>query len=67
MSIASTAFFGELSKSAENPLSKTDPETSHRYITKILVRRYRNVENSAFYGEKLANIPDKFGDENSNG
>jgi hypothetical protein len=57
VSIASTAFFGEFSKSAENPMSETDPETSNRYITKmlrwissffrqslVLVRRYRNVE-----------------------
>jgi hypothetical protein len=34
VSIASLAYFGEFSKSAENPLSVTDPETSNRYITK---------------------------------
>jgi hypothetical protein len=49
--------FGEFSKSADYPLSETDPETSNRFITRtprgipsflrqslVLVKRCRNVE-----------------------
>jgi hypothetical protein len=57
MLIASTPIFGEFSKSAENPSSETNSETSNCYISEmlrwissflrqslVLVSRYRNVE-----------------------
>jgi hypothetical protein len=41
VSIASTACFGEFSKSAENPLSETNPESSN-IISRKLRKRFHN-------------------------